>query len=187
MDAEGDVGVALDAIDRLHAAFLPPLTIRLPAPPKTAAPQLTVIEQDLMDCVTQLQERQRIFRQPPSLEDLVNPPDERIDDDLFEGVGVDDQIVAEATHQLAKESGEVIEVDSETEEGNDEPKQPEMRSTEVVEACRQIEIFCLAKLGEDDSAYVLMQQLRCFRGYLERSAIQNSKQMRIDSFFKRVD
>jgi hypothetical protein len=70
--------------------------------------------------------------------------------------------VAEVKYQLAVARGDVIEIDSETENEPDS----EVSNFELQQLCRRLGSLCLAKFGETESALGLSQNLRRFGGYL---------------------
>jgi hypothetical protein len=151
MAAEGDVTAALDAIGKLASTSCPPrLTIKIPARPKNSAPQVTTLEKDLMDSVAELHKRRRIIGKPPSLEDLLDPIEEKeVEDSPYRFEGGDAEIVAEVHHQMAVEHGEIIEVDSEDEDGGEEEE--EVSIGEMIRHCQQLEGLCI-KYGAVESS-----------------------------------
>ncbi|KAG1767808.1 hypothetical protein EDD22DRAFT_741963, partial [Suillus occidentalis] len=82
MDAEGDIDAALNAI-------------RIPARPKTLT-QVTSLETELMDSIDELKSRNRIFGKPPTVEELLDPVEEReVGGHDYEFPGGDKDIVEE--------------------------------------------------------------------------------------------
>jgi hypothetical protein len=74
MDAEGDVVKAQQAIQRISATCeQPKLIIKLPA----RSSELAASESRLANSVRDLQRRNRIFGELPSIDDLLNPIEER--------------------------------------------------------------------------------------------------------------
>ena len=103
MDAEGDIEAAT-------AAQSSRLKICLRHPEKQvadSAPQLTAIEKDLMTSVDELQRRKQIFGEPPTVEDVIQPPEERDGDTKEVEVHDDVEIVAKIKQRVSIESGGV--------------------------------------------------------------------------------
>src|SRR3984957_7742218 len=140
MDAEGDVNAALSKINELQGpTSFPRLTIRIPARQKPIAPpQLQALECELMKAVSDLGDRRRIIGTLPTLDDLLNPPEENEHEYVPEVEG-DHEIVKDILHQMAVAHGEVIEVESEPEDGGEEEAEPKMSTAELAKLCRQLE------------------------------------------------
>ncbi|THH13043.1 hypothetical protein EUX98_g9765, partial [Antrodiella citrinella] len=142
-------------------------------------------EKELIERVTELKERNRLFGDVPNVEDLVNPPveEEYPDECPFEFNG-DLDIVEKVQHEMAVQHGEVIEIDSddEDEEADSEP----IGSKAIVELCAQMEAVCLQRVAEDDDSLQLMSLLRRLRGRVHREEMLNAKQTTLDSFFQKV-
>jgi hypothetical protein len=90
MLAEGKVAAAQASIHKLSTiAGLPKLTIKLPPRPL----QSTAVEEELMKSLKELKKRNRIFGELLTVEELVDPVEERCDADsdelpyAFNGVG----------------------------------------------------------------------------------------------------
>ncbi|KAF8227377.1 hypothetical protein L208DRAFT_1297022 [Tricholoma matsutake] len=94
MNAEGDIIQAQEALAWLSSTTqLPRLTIRLPpvgqarSDPTSLSSGIGEAEKDLMDSVEELVKRKQIIGPPPTLEDLVNPIEEReVGDSLREAM-----------------------------------------------------------------------------------------------------
>ena len=94
MDAEGNVSAALHSLNQLKkktqeaVAKFHPLIIKLPA--HTKPRQLENIKKELLESVTVLQERRRIIGDAPTLDDLIELPEEKVVEDSphrFKGGG----------------------------------------------------------------------------------------------------
>ncbi|KAG6851443.1 hypothetical protein H0H87_001085, partial [Tephrocybe sp. NHM501043] len=122
MDAEGDAAEAQDAIQTLAAASqLPKLTIKLPGR-HASNPQIEATETALMESVNELVKRNQIFGNPPTLEELLDPAEERDDpDSLYTFDSGDDEIVAQVRREMAEKSGgdDIIEIDDSGDEESD--------------------------------------------------------------------
>ncbi|KAF8215669.1 hypothetical protein K438DRAFT_1748584 [Mycena galopus ATCC 62051] len=178
---ENDVPRALEKVEELAKAaqHVPQLIIKI-----SVASQITILEQRLEALVADLKKRKHIFGTPPTVEELLNPPEElEIGENVFVFEGGDAEIIATAQHQLAVERGEVevINVDSDSEDGEDgEDDGPQASSAEVRALCEKLKGLCVGHGGSLD----LQRQLRQFRGALRREELLNAKQVPIDSFFK---
>lgn len=121
MDAEGNVSAALDALDQQKARTMEnltkshPLTIKLPS--RTKPPQIQEIEERLLESIEILKERRRIIGPLPTLDDLIEPPEEKeAKNSQYKFEGGDQEIVAEVKHQLAVARGEIIKVDEDSDD-----------------------------------------------------------------------
>ncbi|KAG2355705.1 hypothetical protein BDR07DRAFT_1464425 [Suillus spraguei] len=97
MDAKGDIATAHEAVGTLAttASQRTGLKIRIPACPKIPT-QVTTLEIELMDLVGGLKSRNRIFGEPPTIEELLDPVEEReVGDHDYEFPGGDNEIVEE--------------------------------------------------------------------------------------------
>ncbi|KIK82072.1 hypothetical protein PAXRUDRAFT_805617 [Paxillus rubicundulus Ve08.2h10] len=120
MDAEGDFKAALKAIQPLeHAAMQQPgLKIQISCCLKEL-PQLKSTKNELMQSIDVLKSRNRIFDTPPTLDELLDPPEEAEirEMDLFTiGEKGEKEIVEMVEHEMAVARGEVIEIDSDEDE-----------------------------------------------------------------------
>jgi len=125
MNVEGDVVQAQEALHKLASECqLPHLTIKLPhkSPPKSATiPQITEAEQELMESVKELVKCRQIIGSPPTLEDLINPVEEReIGDSPYRFEGGDAEIVAVVQHEMAVARGDVIELEDSEDDAEDD-------------------------------------------------------------------
>jgi hypothetical protein len=113
---------------------------------------------------------------------LVDPSAEReVGESAYRFEGGDTEIVAEVRHQMAVESGEVIEVDSDS-EAEDEGE-ADVGKAEMIRLCQQLEGLCI-KYGATDSSLDLSRQLRRFRAYLRQEELKNASQKTLDVFWK---
>ncbi|KAG2143163.1 hypothetical protein BD769DRAFT_1636819 [Suillus cothurnatus] len=186
MDAEGDIATALEAVDTLAATASQRtgLKIRIPARPKIPT-QVTTLEIELMDSVGGLKSRNRIFGEPLTIEEILDAVEEReVGDDCdYEFPGGDNEIVEEVQRQMAIERGDIMEVDSDSEDGDEaENVTPEYTFTQVFTLCQQLEDACL-QFGELEVSFDLSKRLRAFRACVRREEIRGAKQTTIDSYF----
>ena len=181
MNAEGDIAKAQEALAQLSSTTqLPRLTIRLPprqsrSDPAPVPSQIVQAEKDLMNSIDDLVKRKRIIGPPPTLEDLVDPIEEReVGDSPYRFEGGDAEIVAEVLHEMAVARGEVIELD-------DEDKDFLPRS-EVINLCALLEKACI-RYGDNDISLELQHHLRRYRGQVQHEHLLNCTQSSLDSYF----
>ena len=145
-------------------------------------PQLTVIEKDISDAISELQARNRIFRTSPTLDDFIKPKDELEDPDSMADIfqGGDKAIVAKVVQEMAEQNSEVINVDSD----DDESITPDIPRSEAINLCERLTEACLQHSdASSDLAIDLLTQLRCFHGFLHRKELIHAKQTTLDDFF----
>ena len=185
-NAEGDVTATLEAVKELAStSHLPRLTIRIPARPnQVPTPQLQSVEADLMNAVQELKKRNRIYGEPLTLEELVNPIEETQDGDSPKEFDGDAEIVAEVKHQMAVERGEIIDVadDDDEDDEEDDDKDLPVSTAEILQLCKQVERLCF-KHGAGESSSELPKHLRRFRAHLLHAELKNAKQTTLDRFF----
>jgi len=92
-----------------------------------------------MTSVDELERRKRIFGEPPMVEDLIQPPEER--DGGTEEVEVHDdvEIVAKIKQRISIESREVVEVESDGEEDVEDDPFPQIALTDAIAMCEKLE------------------------------------------------
>ena len=199
LNAEGDISEAIVSLDKLtmqlfgcpifdlHAdtpAVAPTITtapaIRTTATIPPRPDQLEDIEKELMDCVDMLAKQRIIRGQPLTLEEMLNPEQEReIGESSYKFEG-DDEIVAQVKNEIAIEKGE-IEVDS---DGSDEEgEQNGLTAAETVRMCEQLEQACL-HYGDPDTSLALTNGLRKLRIHIKHELMQGLKQKTLDDWAK---
>ncbi|KAF9233733.1 hypothetical protein BU15DRAFT_66351 [Melanogaster broomeanus] len=89
----------------------PGLKIQISRRPKEL-PQLKSTENELMQSVDVLKSRNRIFDTPPTLNELLDPPEEA----EIREMDLAREIVEMVEHEMAVARGEVIEIDSDEDE-----------------------------------------------------------------------
>jgi hypothetical protein len=135
----------------------------------------------LESLVPELKERKCIIGTPPTLEEILNLPEELgIGEDMFTFEGGDAEIVATTQQQLAVERGEIEVIEVDSDESDDDEDTPQASSAEVQALCEKLEALCVGHGGSLD----LQRQLRQFRGTLRPDELLNTKQVQIDTFFK---
>lgn len=174
MAAEKDATAALESIKALRQcpsnptapASLPATVLPLHAP----TTQCADLEADLMSSIRELKSRNRIFGHLPTIEELINPPEERENESLqiFDS---DDEIVHQVHYEKALEQGEIVEISSEDEEEDDASQ---VMTTEALEMCKKLGSFCLdTGVG---SASELSKVLHRFRAEVSREYMKSLKQ-----------
>lgn len=171
--AENDAAAALDAIEKLAAKASKNLVIRIPA--RAQPSQTEAIETDLKKVIDDLKERRRIHGEVPTIEELIEPIEEVVQDPKFTFES-DDEIIKQVEEEM--NPGEVEDCDD---EDHDEPKGVSV--TEMVQLCERLQQACIA-YGVDEGLTVA-RQLCKFRGQLRREEHSKLKQAPIDKFFSR--
>ncbi|KAF8427659.1 hypothetical protein L210DRAFT_3508850 [Boletus edulis BED1] len=122
MDAEGSTEVALKAIHDIEneAKRRPGIVIRIVPSSHQDIPQISEAETQLMQTVQNLKARNRIFGEPPTLGDLLEPPEEKeIRAEPSDEPDKTDEVIAHiVSKEIATVDAEVIEDNSDDE---DEP------------------------------------------------------------------
>ena len=168
--AEDDVGKAISAIEDLEkqARTVTPTAPTIPSPtaPRLAPNQLTTLECGLMECVTKLGDRKRIRGTRPTLEDLLNPVEEReIGESEFCFPGGDGEIIAKVIREF--QPGGDVEAENEGEESDGEQEDAAPSLGEGMELCERLEKLCVIHSEARGVATLLLQQqLRKLRAHL---------------------
>ncbi|KAJ7790055.1 hypothetical protein B0H14DRAFT_2626414 [Mycena olivaceomarginata] len=169
---EEDIELSLEKVEKLveAAQHVPQLTIKI-----SAASQIEVLERRLESLVVELKERKCIIGTPPTLEEILNPPEElEIGEDMFTFEGGDAEIVATVQQQLAVEHGEIEVIEVDSDESDDDEDTPHASSAKVQVLCEKLESLCVGHGGSLD----LQRQLRQFRGTLRRDKLLNASRYR---------
>jgi hypothetical protein len=181
MDAEGDVEMASNAIDALMqaASRRTGLEIRIPARSQQAA-QLSSTEVALMQSVQELQARNRIFGTLPTIDELLDPAEERDKGEFSAFEGGDSSIADMVRHEIAIANGEVIEVDSDEDDNNE--VDPSITHQDILNLCWQLEVGCM-QYGDPQFSLNLSTQLRKFCAILQHEELLNARQTSLERFF----
>lgn len=156
MAAEKDAAAALESIKELWQHPSDPAASASVLPLHAPTTQCADLEKDLMSSIKELKSRNRIFGNLPTIEELVNPHEERENESL-QRFDNDNEIVCQVHYEKALERGEIIDVSSGDEEEEDASQ---VTTTEALEMCKKLGSFCLdAGVG---SASELSKVLRCF-------------------------
>jgi len=181
MDTEGDTDLALRAVNTLEKAAFgrTGLKLRIPAHQQKLA-QLSAAEQELMGSINGLKERKRIFGTLLTIDEILDPAEERDNGDLLNFEGGDKAIADEVRCEIAVVNGEVVEIDSDDESEEDGPS---FTRAELLKLRQQLETGCMQH-GDPQFSLNLTSQLRLFRAKLRREELLNAKQTSIDCYFK---
>ena len=192
MEAEEDTEKALQAIVGLRKAAIARsgLKLRIPARPTNTvaakSQQPSLVEEDLMGKVELLKSRNRIFGEIPTVEELLNPVEEREQEEPVTDGSVKG-IIEHVRREAAEANGEVVEAD---ESGGDDEHEglgddsPVQSCSDLISLCRQLAQSCL-QYGDPQSSLDLSNQLLKFRGVLLREELLNSTQTTLDRFFEK--
>jgi hypothetical protein len=137
MDAEGDTAQAAEAVKKLASAVCKRsgLVLKFSHP---KPPQLEAVKRDLNNSIMILKENNHIFGTPPSIDELLNPLEERESLDIMAEMFEDDAaIIAEVRRREEIQNGEVIEVDS-YDKGDHDVKEV-MASSELIAMAEKLE------------------------------------------------
>ena len=186
--AEDDVGKAVSAIEDLEkqACTMTPTAPTIPSPntaPHVELNQLTLLENGLMECVTKLGDHKRIHGTHPTLEDLLNPVEEReISESEFRFPGGDAKIIAKVIREFQPRGD--VEAENEGEESDREQEDTALSLGEGMELCERLEKLCVVHSEACGvSTLLLQQQLRKLRAHLCVVQANSVWQTSINSFF----
>jgi hypothetical protein len=182
--AENDVQAALDSINNLRLAANPGIVVSDEPTARTA--QCREVEDDLLKCVAQLTKRNRIHGAPSTLEELVNPAEEQEIGERFREFKSDEDIVDTVRREEAISRGEIVEVESESDDEDDPGHQDDdadMGITEMIALCQRLEKASLKGGTSNSLSYNVSQVLRRFRVELSRVQMQNAKQVTLTSMW----
>ena len=124
--------------------------------------------------VAQLKERRGITGQPFTLDEPLDPKEER-----EIGDSSDLEIVAMVQAEMGLARGDIDEIDSDSDDDDPEVVPPSLK--EMIEACRMLEENSLLVCTEDVLDFV--EAIRRFRGRLQKMSREGAKQTTIDMFF----
>ncbi|KAG1835523.1 hypothetical protein EV424DRAFT_1562480 [Suillus variegatus] len=122
MDAEGDMDLALRAVNTLEKSAFGCTSLKLQIPARQQKPaQLSATEQKLMRLINDLKERKHIFGTLPTIDEILDPVEEKDNGDLPNFEGGDQAIADEVRREIAVANGKVVEIDSDDESEEDGP------------------------------------------------------------------
>src|SRR5882762_5884301 len=124
-----------------------PVLIKIPA----HAPKPVTAEDVLMHSVAKLKERNHIFGELLTINELVEPLEEKeIGYSPYQFEGGDADIIAEVRYQMAVESGQVVEMD-ETDNDEEDDQADSVGRTELIKMCKQLERSCISHTTHERS------------------------------------
>lgn len=187
--AEDDDVKALTDVTALAAAALQtnnsPTHIHQPS--IAVIPQLQAAEATLLESVSELKQRNRIFGTAPTLEELLNPVEEQDIGEpmhLIQGENdeeIDCQIV-KAVRKGAETHGSASDSDSDSDE-DDKRVETEKSLVDSMKLCEELEKVCLLDTDLTGEAFDLSQMLRRYRGQLFKREQQSRHQVTLDKLW----
>jgi hypothetical protein len=176
---EEDSDKALKTLDDLEKAAKQRSGLKLQIPARPT--QLIEAETHMMATVQDLKSRNRVFGDLLTVDDILDPPEEREqEEDPYECHN--DDIVAviteEIRHEIAVENGEVIQIESDDED--DSPADLLSCST-LISLCAQIQSSCL-HYGDPELAFELSESIRKYHTQLNREELKHATQTRIEDY-----
>ena len=179
LGAEGDVNAALAAVNALRNKWAPDGPSDL-CEVATIPNEHSKVEEELLDLVAQLKERRCITGQPFTLDELLDPKEEReIGECLDSFEGGDLEIVGMVQAEVGLARGDIEEIDSDSASDDPEVVPPSLK--EMIEACRILEENSLVVYTE--GVLNLVQAARRYRGRLQKMSREGAKQTTLDMFF----
>ncbi|KAJ3514077.1 hypothetical protein NMY22_g14859 [Coprinellus aureogranulatus] len=174
------------ALDAVLNAENDPIAASEALPPR--APQTLSAEEELMGTVGELRKRNRVFGVPLSIDELVDPVEERVElmeseQDFGAVKDLDGAIIDQVAYETAVSNGEIVEIESDEEEEEDE--EAGTTKADLIALCARMEKLVL-KFGADieyDGILGLANDLRRFRGRVNRERLLTAKQVSLDQFF----
>ena len=174
--AEGDTGAALTALAALRNKWAPDTPSESCEVAKIPD-ECNKVEGELLDLVAQLKDRRRIFGEPCSLDELLDPEEEReIGESLSSCEGGDTEIVGMVQQEIGLRRGDIEEIDS-----DDEPEVVPPPLKEVINMCRILEEYSMVVCTE--GAFKFVKALRGYQGHLQAKSREREKQTTLDTFF----
>ncbi|KAI6141329.1 hypothetical protein BKA82DRAFT_4362456 [Pisolithus tinctorius] len=108
----------------------------------------------------------RIFGEPLSLEEILNPSEEQQKCENFDSSELTDKAIASSVRQeMAVSNGDVIDIDSDSDDVDVEDSGPTITCEGVLALHEQLESACLT-FGDAASSLELSRQLRIFRAHI---------------------
>lgn len=171
MDAENDGVKALEGLDQLTEKLFglkisqlsnnsSALTRQEPyafAPSLMPPQQLSEAENDLNNAVDDLKRRNQIVGTPLTLEEILDPIEEReISDSEYRFEGGDNDIVDQVNHEMAVKKGEIVEIEEE------EEAEADVGIGEIIQMCEQVARLS-HKYGDVETSLDLSRNLRQLR------------------------
>ena len=182
MAAKGDVVQATEAINKLTAAACTHTGLIIKLSSRAKPPQLKSLERELSESVANLKGRNRIFGEPLTLDEFLDPIKEQENLDTDAVVFEDDMaIIAEVHRREAVRNGDIIEVDSDDDDDGDSA--PTVTTVELMELCQTLEAGYISRAGADASLDFLCH-VRAFRAQLRYEDTKNAVQTTLHRYMK---
>lgn len=201
IEGDKDIRRALKELTKLEASSIiqlpattSPQSIDQSAPSVPAAPitpslaysrQVEQLEKDLIDSIQDLKRRKRIRGEPVTLEEFLNPEDERkIGEGEYEFPGGDDEIVEQAKRMVEERVTGVTAMDVDEDEDGEPEVEVQVTGQEGMALCERLEKMCLSQADAHGvDVLELQKQLRKMRAHFRKLDFHASKQASLDSFF----
>ena len=184
MSCEEDSTQAIKVVELLALQALASPTITLSLPTVLLSPDQQSIETQLMECVTELVKRKHIFGTPPTLDELVDPVEEKVIPLAIALPGDEEEIIALVRREADIRSGKIpMEIDDKSEDDGDVIGSGEdMSQAELLELCAKLEGACIGASAFD--AMNLVKELHIFQGELRQEETMNAKQITLEDAWK---
>ena len=185
--AENDTELAIREVERLAAAAANSSCLKIRIHRQTLErplpPEVIEVERDLLATLNKLHGLKGIPECISSVDEVVEPKEEREFrmEEKFEGG--DAEIVAHVKHLIAVENGEIIDVDEEEEKDESESDPiAGLTFSEIAQMCEKIEV-AYWRFGCGEKGLTFPQDLRRFRGTLAQLETKSKKQVTLHSFW----
>ena len=173
MRAEDDIGASLAALAALRNKWAPDTPSESCEAAETPD-ECNEVGGELLDLVTQLKDRRRIFGEPCTLDQLLDPAEEwEIGENIYSFEGGDAEIIGMVQQELR---GDIEEIDS-----DDDPEVAPPPLKEVIKMCSILEEHSMVVCSEGGFAF--LKALREYRGHLQKMRREGEKQTTLDTFF----
>jgi len=193
MESEDD-NVALDTVSTLYtaASYCTGIKIHIPAQCTTSSnseptqkpTQLLSAKLEVMESVHHLRERNLIHGKLSSVDEIIEPPEER---DLPESIldGGVKVIADEMRQEMAIANGEIIDVDKDDEDNEDNASvTTALPHGELIQLCKQLEAGWMHYGGDPQFSVNLSHDLIKYRALLQQEEFLIAKQTTLDMLFK---
>jgi hypothetical protein len=120
-----------------------------------------------MGSIHQLKDRNRVFGKLPSVDEVIEPPEEReLPEPILDGSIV--AIAEEVRRETAAANGEVIDVDD-SDEGDEDDNEDvtALPRSELIKLCKELEAGCMQYGGDPQFSLNLLCNLIKFRAILQ--------------------
>ncbi len=140
--AEDDTDAALAALDALRNQWAPYGPSEL-CEVATITNKHNKVEEEPLELVAQLKEQRRIFGQPCTLNELLDPEECKIGENPYGFRGGDAEIVGVVQQEMALARGNIMEIDS-----DDKPEVVPPSLQEMIDMCWNMEEYCMVVCEE---------------------------------------